>query len=243
MLVLHLLVDAVQVLFAAFHAARDLGLLQRALEGFGDLADEFLLVAARALQLALEHLVAVGVQRPEAQVLELELDRVQSEPLGDRRVDLQGLAGAAPALDGRHDAERAHVVHAVGELDHDDADVAHHGQQHLAEALGLRLLAILELDLVEFADAVDQLGDDLAEDRGDLRLGGRRVLDDVVQDRRDQGVGVQPQVREDVGHRDRVGDVRFARDALLAAMLFGAEFVGFPHPLDLRGREVGFELI
>jgi hypothetical protein len=30
------------------------------------------------------------------------------------------------------------------------------------------------------------LGDDLAEDRRDLGLGGRRVLDDVVQDRRDQ---------------------------------------------------------
>jgi hypothetical protein len=37
------------VLLAAFQAAGDLGLLQRALEGLGDLADEFLLIAARPL--------------------------------------------------------------------------------------------------------------------------------------------------------------------------------------------------
>ena len=208
-----------------------------------DLADEFLLVAARALQFALEHLVAVRVQRAKPEILELELDRVQAEALGDRRVDLQRLARDAPPLDRRHDAERAHVVHAVGELDHDDADVAHHRQQHLAEALRLRLLAVLELDLIELADAVDELGDDLAEDRGDLGLGGRRVLDHVVQDGGDQRVGIQLQVGEDVGDRDRMSDVGLARDALLALVLFGAEFVRFAHALDLRGREIRFELI
>ena len=139
--------------------------------------------------------------------------------------------------------ERAHVVHAVRELDHDDADVAHHGEQHLAKALRLRFLAVLELDLIEFADAVDEFGDDLAEDRGDFRLRGRRVLDHVVQDGGDQGVGVEPEIGEDVGDRDRMSDVRLARDALLAVMPFGAELVRFAHALDLRGRKVGFELI
>ena len=36
--------------------------------------------------------------------------------------------------------QRAHVVQAVGELDQDDADVVDHGQEHLAEVLGLALL-------------------------------------------------------------------------------------------------------
>ena len=134
-------------------------------------------------------------------------------------------------------------MHAVGELDHDDADVAHHRQQHFAKALGLRFLAILELDLIQLADAVDQLGHHLSEDRGYLGLGGRRVFDDIVQDRRDQGVGIQAQIREDVGHRDRVRNVGLARDALLAAMLFRAEIVGFAHPLDLGGRQIGFEFV
>ena len=117
-----------------------------------------------------------GIQRPKSQILQFQLDRVQAEALGDRRIDIQRLACDAPPLDRRHGAERAHVVHAVGELDHDDADVAHHRQQHLAEALRLSLLAVLELDLVEFADAVDQFGHHLAEDRRDFGLGGRACL-------------------------------------------------------------------
>ena len=107
-------------------------------------------------------------------------------------------------------------MRAVGELDHDDADVAHHREQHLAEALGLRLRAALELDLVELGDAVDELGDLLPESLGDLVLGDRRVLDDVVQDRGDHRLGVEVQVGEDVGDRDRVGDVGLAGAALLA---------------------------
>jgi hypothetical protein len=217
--------------------------LERDFEGFGNLADEFLLIAARALQFALQHLVAVRIQRAKTQVLELQFDGIQTETLGDGRVDLQGLAGAAAALDRRHHAQGAHVVHAVRELDHDDADVAHHGQQHFAEALGLGLLAILELNLIELADAVDQFGHDLAEDGGYLGLGGRRVFDDVVQNGRHQGVGIQAQIGEDVGHRHRMRDVGFARNALLAAVLLRAEFIRFAHPLDLRGRQIGFEFV
>ena len=143
------------MLLAALDVRGDLGFGEGGLEGRLDLADELLLIAAGALQLALEHAVAVRIEGAKTEVLELQLHRVQTQALGDRRVDLERLAGDAPPLHRRHHAERAHVVHAVGELDHDDADVAHHGEQHLAEALGLRLLAILELDLIEFADAVD----------------------------------------------------------------------------------------
>ena len=134
-------------------------------------------------------------------------------------------------------------MHAVGELDHDDADIAHHRQQHLAKALRLGFLAVLELDLIEFADAVDELGDDLTEDGGDFGLRGRRILDHVVQDGGDQRIGVQPQIRENVRDGDRMRDVRLARNALLAVMPFRAELVGFPHALDLSGRKIGFELI
>ena len=39
--------------------------------------------------------------------------------MGDRHVDVERLVGDACALFGAHDAERAHVVHAVGELNDD----------------------------------------------------------------------------------------------------------------------------
>jgi hypothetical protein len=59
----------------------------------------------------------------------------------------------------------------------------------------------------------------------------------------DQRVGVEAKIRQDVGDRDGVRDVRLPRNALLAMMFFRAEFVGLADPLDLRGREIGFELI
>ena len=96
--------------------------------------------------------------------------------------------------------------------------------------------AVLDLDLIELADAVDQFGDNLAEHPRHPRFCGRRVFNNIVQDRRHQGVGIESQVGEDVGDRDRVRDVRFARYALLTLMFFRAEVVGFAHPLHLRGR-------
>ena len=69
----------------------------------------------------------------------------------------------------------------------------------------------------------------------ELFLRGRRVLDDVVQDRRDDRVGIEVQVGEDLGGRERVRDVRLAAEPLLALVRLGAEFSGRAHALDLSG--------
>ena len=74
-------------------------------------------------------------------------------------------------LAGGQRRERAHVVEPVGELDQQDADVARHRHDHLAHVLGLRQLAGLELQLVELRQAVDDLGDVVAE----LLLGAVRA--------------------------------------------------------------------
>jgi hypothetical protein len=95
-------------------------------------------------------------------------------------------------------------VQAVGELDQDHAQVARHRQQHLAEALGLGLLARAELDLVELGDAVDQLDHVAAERLLDLLARERGVLERVVQQRRDDRLGVEAQVGEQA--RDRRAD-------------------------------------
>ncbi len=138
--------------------------------------------------------VAPRVQRLEAQVLQLGLDQAHAQALGDGGVDVQRFhRDAAPRL-GALRAQRAHVVQAVGQLDHDHAQVARHGQQHLAEALGRRFLAVAEAQLVQLGDAFDQLGDGLPELAGQLVVGQRGVFDGVVQDRRDQRLHVQPEL-------------------------------------------------
>ena len=89
----------------------------------------------------LDLVVLAGMERLERQVLELPLDRVDAEPVGDRRVDVERLARFLDLLLLRHRRDRAHVVEPVGELDQDHPDVGRHRDHHLSVVLGLRLVA------------------------------------------------------------------------------------------------------
>ena len=75
----------------------------------------------------------------------------------------------------------AHVVQPVGQLDEDDADVLDHGQQHLADALGLPVLTVGEVDFTELGDAVDAARHVVAEGAGQFLIAGLGVLQNVVQ--------------------------------------------------------------
>jgi hypothetical protein len=142
-----------------------------------DLADHLAAVAARGLDAPWPAPGSAAGSVAEGQLLQLAIQVVEAEPVGDRRVDLQRLAGDAAALVGAHRVQRAHVVQPVGQLDEDHAHVARHRQQHLAEVFGLRVLDRLELDLVELGDAVDQVGDrTLPNLLADLGLGDVGVL-------------------------------------------------------------------
>ena len=139
------------------------------------------------------------------------------EPMRERRVDLHRLARDALLLLRRQEAERAHVVEPVGELDDHDPDVLGHGHEHLPDVLGLLLLhRPRRAELAQLRDPVDEPRDRTAEsllDLGDREVG---VLRNVVEERRRQRLGVHLQGRQVVGHRDRVGDVLLARAADLA---------------------------
>ena len=73
--------------------------------------------------------------------------------------DLAGKAGIKPpatAVFGEG-GEGVHVVQAVGKLDEHHAHVVHHGQEHLAQALGFLILEVPAAHLAELAD-LTQLG-------------------------------------------------------------------------------------
>ena len=94
----------------------------------------------------------------EGQVLQLAVNLVQAQTVGDGRVDFQRFRGDATPLAARHVGHGAHVVGTVGQLDEDDPHIAGHGQQHLAKRLGLVFFAGVEFELVQFGQAIDQLG-------------------------------------------------------------------------------------
>ena len=76
-----------------------------------------------------------------------------------------------------------------------------------------------ELQLRQLGDALDQFGDLAAEQLLDLLAGGVGILDHVMQQRRDDGLGVEPVVGEDARHLDGVGEIGIAGRPLLRAML------------------------
>ena len=126
-------------------------------------------------------LEAHGIGVAEGQVFELATDFAHAEAVRERCVDVQGLAGDGFLAIGLQMLEGAHVVQAIGELDKDDAHVGDHGQQHFAYVLSLAVFAIGELDFVDLGDALDDVGDLLAEAGFNFLVGGGGIFYGVVQ--------------------------------------------------------------
>ena len=182
-----------------------------------DAVQKGLALAAQALDLVGELRVGEGVGVAEGEVFELAAQLAHAEAVRERSVDLERLARDALLLLRAQVLERAHVVQAVGELDDDHAHVGDHGEQHLADVLGLVVFAVGELDLVELGDAFDDVRDLLAEALGDLGGGDVGVFDGVVQQAGGDGGGVHLQFGEDLRDFERMDDVGLAGGALLSA--------------------------
>ncbi|OSY49295.1 hypothetical protein BG846_05058 [Streptomyces fradiae ATCC 10745 = DSM 40063] len=125
-------------------------------------------------------LVLDGVEDGEDQILQLRLEGLHAEALGQRDEDVAGDLGDARLLLGPHDAEGAHVVEPVGQFDGHDADVVAGGDEHLAERLGLGGGAVVHL--LQLGDAVDEVGHLVTELLAHLVEGHLGVLDGVVEE-------------------------------------------------------------
>ena len=189
---------------------------------------------------AADALGAQRVERGKAEVFELHHDVVHAEAVGDGCVVIEGFPGDALALLPGHDADGAHVVQPVGDLDHDDADVLGHGQGHLLEVLGLGLGAALEHD-GEFRDAVDEPGHLLAEAVAKRRLGHCRVFDHVVQQGGHDGLVIHAHLGKDHGDGQGVGNVGMTGSPVLPLMGACGVVVRPAHLGDLFFRQVGAE--
>ena len=88
MLLDHLAVGGVDVLLAPEDLGADGALGELALHRVERAADHSTAVAARRLGRLGEHAVAHRVEMREGQLLQLVVERVQAEAVGDRRVDL-----------------------------------------------------------------------------------------------------------------------------------------------------------
>ncbi len=129
--------------------------------------------------------------------------------------------------------ERAHVVQAVGKLDHHDANVVDHGQEHFADVFGLARFRREQVEAADLGDAFDEERDIGAELLGDAVGAGFGVLNDVVEKRGAERCHVELHIREDVRHFQRVRKVGLAGKAHLRFVLFGGEIVGAAEELEV----------
>ena len=234
----HLLPDRIEVLGPARDFGLDADLPELLLQKRDQGVDLGL-----ALEPALGHpahqlLVVLGLHHPQRQVLELGLDLGHAEPVRQRGVDVEGLLGDLLGPVGRQVVERAHVVQAVRELDHQHAEVVGHGHDHLPEVLRLPLLPRGEGELADLGHSVDEVGDFRPELPRQVVLGGPRILEHVVQEAGDDRGDVHLEVHEEAGDFQGVGEVGLARCALLALVALLGEAVGAVHQVQVGTRLV-----
>ncbi len=181
MLLIHLAIDGIQGFFASvdvhLHGCLAEGGVHLGLNAFDDITP----APARARQGFGQGRITPGVQVLKGQVLQLAVGRVQTQAVGNGRVDVQGFAGNTGPFASGDITQRTHVVAAVREFDENDADVAGHGQQHFAEGLCLILFAGIELQLFQLGEAIHQLGHRGAKTLNQFRFGDAAILDGIVQ--------------------------------------------------------------
>jgi hypothetical protein len=236
---LELLVDRV----IPFDAERELGLEPRRLQGFGEPSTDVLRGLPSQLELLRELGVQLGVcggvEIVEGQVFQVALDPGHAETVGDGGVDGEGLArDAAPCLRSQVD-QGLHVVETVGQLDQDYPHVASGGEDQLAKALRLGLVPGNILVAPDLGHPVDQLRHFLAKPPGQLLPGGQRVFQHIVEQPDGHAGGVELEIGEQPGHRQRVDHVGFPGPPALVAVHLGREIEDRPQQLLVEGPAVG----
>ena len=178
---------------------------QPLLDGHQEAGDEGTPLGGRLLELGHDVVVVLRLEVFEGYVLQLALDLVETQLVGDLRIEVHRLpALLAPLLAGEH-LQRAHHLEPVGQLDQDDARVLRVADDQVAEVVGL-LLGRLELERrdvghahADARDLVAEAGADVGHQREELLR--RQLLvgqaHDVVQQGGHRGVAAQPHLLDD----------------------------------------------
>mmetsp|Transcript_16598 Transcript_16598/g.55337 ORF Transcript_16598/g.55337 Transcript_16598/m.55337 type:complete len:333 (-) Transcript_16598:884-1882(-) len=154
----HLLIDGVEMFRSASHHDVGKALVHQALlQDLHDLVGVGLPLLLLRRHHHLEFLVDLGLEVAQARIFQLRLHPENAEAVSEGSIQVQRLSRHLLLLLRRDELEGADVVRPVRQLHEDDADVAGHGDDHLAEVLCLLLLLGRELNLADLRHPVDQL--------------------------------------------------------------------------------------
>ena len=170
--------------------------------------------------------IALPVQVEEAQVFELILDGTDTEPVGNRGIDIHGL-GSDPLLGSfALVLQGPHVMQPVSQLDQNDADVLGHGNKQFA-VIGRLVLRVILAFIRQRADlcyGLDNLSNFRSKQLAQFFFADSSVFDRIVQEAGRYGFRSDMQRCQDIGHIIKVHNIRFPAPAQLAVMLFFRKF-------------------
>ena len=231
----HFVVDGGDGLGATGDFGLDAGAIEGLLDGCDELGNHRGTFLFRLLELLGDGEILRGVGVAHGIVLQLALDGVEAEAVGEGDIEVGGLGGDFELFLGRHCVEGAHVVKPVGELDENHADVLRHGEKDLLEVLGLQGdVLVIDHEVLDFGEPVDDGGDGLAEELAHVVEGVVGVLHHVVEQGADHGGGAEVHLgAADHGHGDGVVDVGLAALASHTVVRVSGQLEGFADLLAL----------
>ena len=193
----------------------------RVVEILVDLLDDLLQVHVALTGTAFdEHddlVVDLRIQNLEAEFFQLGFDGVHAKTVGERRIHIQRFTCLFLRVRLLDVTPCTGVVHTVGELDDEHPYIAAHRDDHLADRLGLRRIAIIHLR--QLGHAVDQTGHCVAELGAALIEGIVGVFHGIVEQSRGDDTRTHAEVGQNLRHCQRVNDVRLAGTTSLLGML------------------------
>ncbi len=233
----HFLVDRIIVLGTAGDDRLDLGFVQVG-QYRGHHTGDVRIPARRALGHQTDDLVVtLRVEGRESEILQLPLERVHPQPVGQRSVDLQRLPGFALLFVFRQEPQGPHVVQPGGKFDHQCPRVAGHRDHHATDRLGLGPLT--DLHPVELHHRVENIRDVVTELVTDAVEGHVGLAHGAVQERGAQRRCVHAEISEDAGDSYGMRHIGVPGQAHLTGMHPGR---GLERPLnrtDIRPGMVG----
>jgi hypothetical protein len=239
-LVEHLAVDGIGVLHPPVDNVIDFQLVEPGVDLLLRLLHEEIILLLLDAELGYDFVVAHGIQILQREILQLPLDALHAQTMGDGGVDLHGFQRFLLLLFRRLILHGAHVVQTVGDFDQDDPDVLGHGDKHFPQIFHLLVFLGGILNPGQLADPVHQIRHGGTEQLGDFLVGGGGILNAVVHQGGLNGLGVQLQLlRHNLRHSQRMNDIGLAALALLTLMVLLRVSKGTLNPVKVGTGVIG----
>ena len=231
-LALHLAVYRMNVLGPAGDFSGNVFVGEQLIEAVDHTLDGFFTQVTAHGQLTANLGEVVWFEDGKRAVFEFPFELADTEAVRQRDIDFHRLAGDALLFFGFGDVDGAHVVQAVGQFDQHNTRVIGHRDEHFAVVFGLGFFFGSDLELRQFGDAVYQGCHIGPKQAFDLLIANAGVFDDIMQQGRHDGLGVDMQFDQDGGHGNGVVDIRLARFTRLVNMGSCGHGEGLAHFFD-----------